>query len=183
LIKAIAFGYRWEGLALHQWAFTHTNLLAIVLPSNRFDEEVSGMVKNWARGFLVPLLCQPFRDDGNMFVNRLREYNPEIILCYCYTYKLSKEILGIPKYGCVNMHPGKLPEYAGRRPIEDAMKNNEKELWMSVHYMDEGFDTGKLIAERAVPNRENPYAMRSDLTKTGLRLLEENWAKIIKEKP
>lgn len=179
MLNVVTFGYRWEGLALHKWAFTHTNLVAVVTPSNRQDDCVSGMIRTWIQSTTIPyLIHDPY--NVQLLVEKLNELHPDLILCHCYTYKLPKEILDIPKYGCVNIHPGKLPKYKGRTPIEDALRTDDIRLWACLHYMDAGFDTGKIIVQRPVKRENDLQIMRSELTEAGLQLLEENWKKITK---
>ena len=173
MIKTVTFGYRWEGLALHQWAFTHTDLLSIVVPANRTNLNI----ENWAIWFRVPLIKQENEEALNC-IEQLKLLKPDIILCHCYTYKLAEGILEIPRLGCINIHPGKLPEYKGRKPIEDAMDKGDAELWGCLHYMDENFDTGKVIIQAPVKREDDLQGMRSSLTKAGLRLLEKEWGNI-----
>lgn len=179
MIRAVTFGYRWEGLALHQWAFTHTDLLSVVIPGNRLDDCVSGMIRDWVSWAKVSYLIQE-SFDSQFLIKQIREFNPDIILCHCYTYKLANEILSIPKYGCINIHPGKLPEYKGRMPIEDAFNKGDSELWSCIHYMNTGFDTGNVIMQVPVKKANDLQKMRSELTKVGLQLLEEKWSKLTK---
>jgi methionyl-tRNA formyltransferase len=182
MVKVVTFGYRWEGLALHQWAFTHTELQTVVLPGNRLPySQVTDMVTSWAEWFKVPLLWQT-TEDSQEFIGQLKEYKPDIILCHCYSYKLVKDILKLPSLGCVNIHPGKLPEYRGKNPIQAAFDKNEATFWATIHYMDEGLDTGPVIAEAPVARGNNIEETRSELTKTGLILLEKEWEKITKTK-
>lgn len=182
MVKAVAFGYRWEGLALHQWAFTHTELQAVVLPGNRLSfGYVTDMVKSWAEWFRVPLLWQMGKDSQE-FIDQLKECKPDIILCHCYSYRLIKNILILPSLGCINIHPGKLPDFRGKNPIQAAFDKGETTLWVTLHYMDEGFDTGPVIIEAAVARGSTIEETRSKLTRVGLQLLERKWENIIKKK-
>ena len=64
---------------------------------------------------------------------------------YCYSKKISNELLDIPKIGFVNYHPGPLPEYKGPNEYEDAIKNQETHWGVTVHHMTEEYDVGKII--------------------------------------
>lgn len=180
-MKTITFGYRKEGLALHQWAFDHTKLMAVVLPGNRLLEGMSDVIKDWAMQHKIPLLCQMGRDSQE-FIDQIKAYNPSIILCHCYTYRLVKDILKVPSLGCINIHPGKLPRYPGRYPIEEALNNGETTLWVTLHFMDEGFDSGVVIAEASVDRKDNIELMRDELTRVGIQLLEKEWERLASEK-
>lgn len=177
MIKTITFGYRWEGLALHQWAFTHANLLAVVVPENR--SKWADIIFEWTTSVKVKLLIQDGSDDL-LIVKTLKEYKPDIILCHCYTYKLTPGILTIPKLGCINIHPGALPQYKGGRPIEDAMASKDEWLRVALHYMNEEFDAGEVIIDSEVKRDENLQRMRMKLTEEGLRLLGRFWSGITK---
>jgi len=166
-MRTITFGYRKEGLALHKWAYKNTDLQAIVLPDNRMEEPTTPKIREWADAKNVTMLVQTKLD----FAKFVRMFKPDLILCHCYTYKLTEDILKIPRLGCINIHPGKLPDYAGRSPIEVALKNGDKKLWVTLHYMDEGFDTGKKISECSVDRVDDLMVLRKQLTTAGLNLL------------
>lgn len=178
-ISTVTFGYRQEGWELHKWAYNNTNLKAIVLPSNRLEEPVTNSILDWASiNKIITLIHSP---TSNNFIDKLKSLNPLLILCSCYTYKLSLELLKLPKLGCINIHPGDLPKYSGRRPIEEALNNKEEELKVTLHYMDKDFDTGPIIAQDSIGNKKDILKIRIDLTKKGLQLLNKNWNIIIKE--
>jgi methionyl-tRNA formyltransferase len=69
----------------------------------------------------------------------------ELGISYCYPKKISKSLLSIPKKGFVNYHPGPLPEYKGPSEYENAIKNKESKWGVTVHHMNEDFDSGKII--------------------------------------
>lgn len=62
-----------------------------------------------------------------------------------YGQILSKEILELPKYGCVNVHASLLPKYRGAAPIQWAVIDGEKEAGVTIMQMDEGLDTGDML--------------------------------------
>jgi methionyl-tRNA formyltransferase len=61
------------------------------------------------------------------------------------------EILGIPEYGVINCHAGRLPFYRGRNILNWALINDEKNFGITVHYIDEGIDTGDIINQKIYP--------------------------------
>ena len=63
---------------------------------------------------------------------------------------LPKEILEIPKLGCINVHGSLLPKYRGSAPIQWAILNGDKETGVTTMYMDEGMDTGDMILKEKV---------------------------------
>ncbi|KAF8818265.1 methionyl-tRNA formyltransferase [Rickettsia endosymbiont of Cardiosporidium cionae] len=74
----------------------------------------------------------------------------EIIVVVSYGYILPKTILSLKKYGCINIHPSKLPRYRGPTPIENAILNGDKETAVSIIQMDENMDSGDIIAQHVI---------------------------------
>ena len=64
---------------------------------------------------------------------------------YCYPRKISKSLLSIPKKGFVNYHPAPLPKYKGPTELDDAIKNKETDWGVTVHHMNEEYDSGEII--------------------------------------
>lgn len=75
----------------------------------------------------------------------LKEINPEVIVVVAYGKILPKEILDLPKYGCVNGHASLLPKYRGSAPIQYAILCGETETGVTTQLMDEGIDTGDIL--------------------------------------
>ena len=93
---------------------------------------------------------QPKRVREPECVERLREKEADIIVVVAFGQILPKEILEMPKYGCVNVHASLLPKYRGASPIQWAVINGEKVTGVTTMRMDEGLDTGDMILkERA----------------------------------
>lgn len=91
-----------------------------------------------------------------------RAYEPEIGLCTGYPWLLPPEVLAIPRLGVVNSHPSLLPRHRGPYPFAWAIREGDPELSMSVHLMDEHFDTGPILARGSRP-------MPEDTSMDGLR--------------
>ena len=81
---------------------------------------------------------------------RLANLAPELIVVVAYGLLLPREILDIPTFGCVNLHVSLLPQYRGAAPIQWAVINGEKETGITVMQMDEGLDTGPILAQEKV---------------------------------
>ena len=77
-------------------------------------------------------------------------------ISYCYPRKITEPLLSTPKKGFVNYHPGLLPKYKGPTETEDAIKNKETHWGVTVHYMDENYDTGKIIQIKKIDLHEPP---------------------------
>ena len=107
------------------------------------------------------------------FIDSIRTLNPDIICVVAYGKILPKEILEIPKLGCINVHGSLLPKYRGAAPIQWAVLNGDKETGITTMYMDEGMDTGDMILKEKVKIGENETTgeLWDRLSKVGGRLL------------
>lgn len=84
-------------------------------------------------------------------VERLRGYNPELIVVAAFGQILPKEILEMPKYGCINVHASLLPHLRGASPIQTAILLGDRETGVTIQQMGEGLDTGDIISQRSIP--------------------------------
>lgn len=80
---------------------------------------------------------------------------PDVIITCAYGQIVSKEILDIPKYGCINIHASLLPKYRGGAPIHYALINGEEETGVTLMYMDEGMDTGDMLVSERIKIEDN----------------------------
>ena len=76
---------------------------------------------------------------------QLKEYDADIFLVAAFGQIVSREILDIPKYGCINVHASLLPEYRGAAPIQWAILDGKEKTGITIMRMDEGIDTGDMI--------------------------------------
>ena len=124
---------------------------------------------------------QPEKLRGNKeIVDILKDINPDVICVVAYGKIIPKEILEIPKYGCVNVHPSLLPQYRGSAPIQWAILNGDKETGVTTMYLDEGMDSGDIILQTKTPidKDETSGELWDRLSKIGAELLVETLEKI-----
>lgn len=81
-------------------------------------------------------------------IKQIEKLNAYIGVVCSYNYKLSKEFLATTKMGYINSHPSKLPYYRGAAPYFHVVKNGEKSSAVTLHFMDESFDTGDIIYQK-----------------------------------
>lgn len=93
-------------------------------------------------------ILQPEKASQPDFLDRLRELNPDLIVVIAFGQILRKEVLDLPKYGCVNVHVSLLPKYRGAAPINWSIINGEEKTGVTTMFMDEGLDTGDIIKTR-----------------------------------
>ena len=100
----------------------------------------------------IDFLVQPFISSKEYlsFITKVKKISPLLIWVNSYSMKLHNELLSIPKYGCVNIHSGPLPEYRGCNPMQWAIINKESFAGVTLHLMDTNFDTGPIIDKRIV---------------------------------
>lgn len=79
------------------------------------------------------------------FIKKLKKYNCDIFVSMSFDQIFKRETYEIPKFGTINCHAGKLPSYRGRNILNWALINGEKEFGITVHFIDEGIDTGDII--------------------------------------
>ena len=111
-------------------------------------------VKEKALELNIPVY-QPEKVKNPEFVDILREINPDVIVVIAFGQILSKEILDLPKYGCINVHGSLLPKYRGAGPIQWSIIDGEKTTGVTTMYMGEGLDTGDMILKKETPIGEN----------------------------
>lgn len=123
-------------------------------PKGRGNKMLMTPVKEYAleAGYTV---YQPQKVKTPEFVQILRDLNPELIVVAAFGQFLSKEILELPKYGCINVHASLLPKYRGAAPIQYAIIKGEKESGVTIMQMDIGMDTGAILSKVVVPIGEN----------------------------
>lgn len=92
--------------------------------------------------------------DDVIFINTIRELNADIAVVCSFNYKIPKVLLDSVKDGFINVHPSLLPDYRGPNPYSAVILNNEKETGVTLHFMDENFDTGDIIIQKKVPISE-----------------------------
>ncbi len=81
----------------------------------------------------------------------LRRYEPDLLLCLGFPWKIPPDALSVPRLGSVNGHPSLLPRYRGPNPVAWAIRNGETEIGFTLHRMDAGLDTGNILAQAPFP--------------------------------
>lgn len=114
------------------------------------------------------------------FIQEIKALKPDVICVVAYGKILPKEILEIPKQGCINVHGSLLPKYRGAAPIQWAVLNGDKKTGITTMYMDVGMDTGDMILKQEVEIGEDETTgeLWDKLSKIGGSLLVETLEKI-----
>lgn len=149
-------------------------------PKGRGMKLVASPVKEFAIEKNIPIY-QPTKVRNNQeFIDEIKTLNPDVICVVAYGKILPKEILDIPKLGCINVHGSLLPKYRGAAPIQWAVLNGDKTTGITTMYMDVGMDTGDMILKKEVEigDNETTGELWDKLSKIGGKLLVETLKQI-----
>ncbi|EAQ42186.2 methionyl-tRNA formyltransferase [Polaribacter sp. MED152] len=93
----------------------------------------------------------PVKINSPEFIAKVIDYNCDLLVSMSFNQIFKRQIISIPKLGVINCHAGKLPFYRGRNILNWALINDEKDFGITVHYVDEGIDTGDIIKQKKFP--------------------------------
>ena len=110
---------------------------------------------NLGKMFGIPVFKIEGSINDEIWLNKINEIKPDLIICIRYAEILKNSLLTIPNGGVINFHPSLLPKYKGMAPIFQALLHNENEIGFSLHYIDEGIDTGKIIKRQKIKTEKN----------------------------
>ncbi len=119
-------------------------------PVGRHAELKPTAVKQKATELGIPVL-QPEKASDPEFIAHIKELAPDVIVVAAYGKILKKELLDIPKYGCINVHGSLLPRWRGAAPIQWAVIEGDKEAGVTTMLMGEGLDTGDMLMMSKIP--------------------------------
>lgn len=153
------------------------NILAVVTnpdkPKGRGMKLIPSPVKEYALEKNLKIY-QPLKVRNNIeFLDEIKNLKPDVICVVAYGKILPKELLDIPRLGCINVHGSLLPQYRGAAPIQWAVLNGDKETGITTMYMDVGMDTGDMVLKEKVEIGENETTgeLWDRLSKIGANLL------------
>ena len=127
-------------------------------PKGRGKKLGVSAVKQCALKYNIPVY-QPIKLKNNQeSINAIRDMEPDFIVVIAFGQILTKEVLDIPKFGCINLHGSLLPKYRGAAPINFSIINGEKISGNTTIIMDEGIDTGDMILKDEVEITEDMTA-------------------------
>ena len=150
-------------------------------PKNRGKQIMMTPVKECALKHDIPVY-QPLSlrkgEDAESSMAVLREIAPECIVVVAYGQILPKEVLDLPKFGCINVHASLLPMYRGAAPIQRVIQNGETVSGVTTMYMAEGLDTGDMILkeEVAIPDDMTGAQLHDALSECGAALIVKTLA-------
>lgn len=136
-------------------------------------------VKECALRHNIPVF-QPVKVKSEEAVAQLRQYDADVFVVAAFGQILSKEILTMPRFGCVNIHASLLPKYRGASPINQCIIDGEEETGVTIMQMDEGVDTGDILAAVTVKIAEDETAesLFEKLSAEGAKLIVDTLPKL-----
>lgn len=142
--------------------------------SGRGRELKSPPVKNLALELNIPII-QPQKVREPEPMEQLRAWNPDLIIVAAFGQILKKDVLDLPRYGCINIHASLLPRWRGAAPINAAILAGDEETGVTIMKMDAGLDTGQILAQTSIRIRRDDTAgsVSQALSTRGANLLIE----------
>lgn len=142
-------------------------------PRGRKKIVTPGPVSQIAQDHHIPLY-QPARIRKNPEAfQKISDMKPDLVVVAAFGQIIPKEILDLPKYGCINVHASLLPAYRGASPIQHVILDGCKETGVTIMQMGEGLDTGDMISQAKIPISDDDTAgsLFDKLTDLGADLL------------
>lgn len=149
-------------------------------PAGRGNVLTAPPVKRWAEERAIPVV-QPAKLRDGSFARWFREVAPDLAVVVAYGRILPPDVLTIPRYGCVNVHASILPRHRGAAPIQWSILAGDDETGVTLMQMDEGLDTGPMLAIRRTPIGldETAVDVSQRLQALGAELIREELPRLV----
>lgn len=132
----------------------------------------------------------PVNINSDSFYFQVQKYKCDLFVSMSFNQIFTKKIFSLPKFETINCHAGKLPFYRGRNILNWALINDEKDFGITVHYIDEGIDTGDIILQRTYEITESDsyntllsraYVYCSEILYDSIKMIQNRNAPRIKQ--
>ena len=147
-------------------------------PAGRGQQLTSPPIKELAMKHKVAVI-QPNTLKSAEVVQRLASFEPELIVVAAFGYILPREVLSLPKFGCLNVHPSLLPKHRGPSPVADTLLCGDLFAGVTIILMEEGLDSGPILAQQkvGVSASDTTGSLTRKLASAGAELLMETLPK------
>lgn len=132
-------------VCLSKLAAKGINIVGVVPPSK--DDPTNKLMVDTAQTLGFDIIDYNISLSDKGFLQRIKNLNADLGVVASFNKKLPKELLQLTKDGFINLHPSKLPDYRGANPYSHVIINGEEESAITLHFMDENFDTGDIISQ------------------------------------
>ncbi|MHB0877241.1 MAG: methionyl-tRNA formyltransferase [Anaerolineae bacterium] len=176
-MRIVFFSYRGTiGARCLQWLLGRDDaqVLAVVTWPDYVHPEMRIAVKEVLYDANLPLY-QPRDANSPAFVDLMRTLEPDVFVSMYFGKLFKAPLLAVPKHGCVNIHNSLLPRYRGQAPSIWAVANGDTVTGQTMHYLDEGMDTGDIIAQKSCPvtPEDTGHTVGAKLEDLGVELFQE----------
>jgi methionyl-tRNA formyltransferase len=189
MLKIIFLGNHTVGVTVLKELIKISEVVGIVAhPEDPEDGTVYESVFEFAKQNNIPTIRSNGKD--GILKEFILEKKPDLLYIVDFRYLLKKEIINLAPLGALNMHPSKLPKFRGRASINWAILKGENQIGLSVHFVDEGADTGDIIAQTHIDLNDHQdvgdalellYPKYSELSRLAINLIESGEYKPIKQ--
>lgn len=149
-------------------------------PSGRGRAVTSPPIKVLAETLDLPVIQPPNLRDPQT-IQKLRNWNADVIVVAAFGQILREDVLNLPPYGCINVHASLLPRWRGAAPIQAAILKGDQQTGVTIMKMDSGIDTGPIINQRAIPisTEDTAGSLEVKLAQLGAELLVKTLPKYL----
>lgn len=148
-------------------------------PAGRGRKLAPSPVKEFALAHGLTV-CQPATLKNPAEADALHQLAPQAMIVIAYGLLLPPSILRIPEHGCINVHASLLPRWRGAAPIQRAIESGDAETGVTLMQMEEGLDTGPMLARATTPIRDTDTgaSLHDRLSEMGARMLVDALAQL-----
>ncbi len=132
-------------ICLNKLAKKKINIAGVVPPAK--NEPTYRLMCETAKILGLSIIDYEKSLNESSFLEKIKQLNIDLGVVASYNKKFPSELLKLAKDGFINLHPSKLPDYRGANPYSHVILNGEKESAITLHFMDEQFDTGDIISQ------------------------------------
>ena len=153
-MRVVMFGFQTWGHRTLQalLASEHEVVLVVTHPRGEgaYEKIWSDSVEDLAREYGIEVVIRERPEDQEL-LDRLKAADPDVIVACNRRTWIPPQVFALPKRGTLNVHDSLLPKYAGFSPLIWALLNDEKEVGVTAHMMDDTLDAGDIVLQRSVP--------------------------------
>jgi methionyl-tRNA formyltransferase len=161
LMRIVFMGYQTWGHRVLEALLKSEHEVPLVIThptSNHIYETIwNDSVAQLAEQHSIPVLERKYANDDEV-AERLRELKPDLLVSSDWRSWVAPHIYGLATHGAINIHDALLPRYGGFAPLNWALVNGEREVGVTVHFMNEDFDLGDIVVQKRVPVEDKDTA-------------------------